>query len=100
MNVFGRGLRFEVRIAGVLLALAVLFSGDLVRIHGHPDGAPSADCVACVAGLAAAVEAGPPPAVDPPRPSFVALAPAFGRLAPALPFARQGGLRDPPAPSA
>lgn len=85
------------RLSGVLLVLALLFSGDIVRIHGHADGAPaSADCVACTASIAAAVEADPPPALDPPPAvAELFLGPAVASV-PSLSFVRQGGLRDPP----
>lgn len=85
------------RLSGVLLVLALLFSGDIVRIHGHAEGAPAtSDCVACTASLAAAVEADRPPAVDPPPPTDeLRLGPAEV-TAPSLVFVRQGGLRDPP----
>ncbi len=85
------------RLSGVLLVLALLFSGDIVRIHGHADGAPAtSDCVACTASLAAAVEADPPPALDPPPPTGeLSFGPAAATL-PSLVFVRQGGLRDPP----
>lgn len=96
MSVHARTPSRVSRLSGVLLALALLFSGDLVRIHGHADGAPAADCVACIAGLAAAVEADPAPSVDP----MPASAGSFGLFIPRLPlsleFVRQGGLRDPP----
>lgn len=89
------------RVVGLLLALALLFSGDFVRIHGHPDGAPaSSDCVACVAGLAAAVEGGVPPALSPPVPESADDRYDGAREAPASHFVRQGGLRDPPTPFA
>jgi len=85
------------RFAGLLLVLTFLFSGDLVRIHGHPGGAPaSTDCAACVAGLAAAVETDPPAAPEasmPGRSDAVRVEPAD---APSRPSVRQGGLRDPP----
>ena len=86
------------RWAGLLFVLVFLFSGDLVRIHGHADGAPAAaDCAACVAGLGSAVETDPPLALDPPAPTtLVDLGPA-PTCPPALEFVRQGGLRDPPA---
>lgn len=85
------------RLAGTLLVAALLFSGDIVRIHGHADGAPAtSDCVACTAGLAAAVEADPPPAIDPPLPSGELLHGSAPAAAPSLVFVRQGGLRDPP----
>lgn len=85
------------RLPGVLLVLALLFSGDIVRIHGHADGAPaSADCVACTVSLTAAVEADPPPALDPPPPAGVLAGGAAPVAAPSLLFVRQGGLRDPP----
>ena len=85
------------RIPGVLLVLALLFSGDIVRIHGHADDAPaSADCVACAASLAAAVETDPPPALDPPAPTGDDACDAAPTTLPSLAFVRQGGLRDPP----
>lgn len=86
-----------VRVSGVLLVLALLFSGDIVRIHGHADGAPAtSDCVACTVSLAAAVEADPPPTIDPPPATGeLAVGPAAA-TAPSLLFVRQGGLRDPP----
>jgi len=85
------------RLPGVLLVVALLFSGDIVRLHGHADGVPaSADCVACTAGLAAAVEADPPPELDPPPPTTESAATAARAAAPSLVFVRQGGLRDPP----
>lgn len=85
------------RLSGVLLVFALLFSGDIVRIHGHADGAPAtSDCVACTASLTAAVETGPPPAIDPPRPTGELLFGAAAVSAPVLVFVRQGGLRDPP----
>lgn len=85
------------RLSGVLLVLALLFSGDIVRIHGHAEGAPAtSDCVACAASLAAAVEADPPPAIDPPPPTGELLLGPATAGAPALVFVRQGGLRDPP----
>lgn len=85
------------RLTGVLLVLALLFSGDIVRIHGHADGAPAtADCVACAASLAVAVEADPPPAIDPPPPTNELLLGAATATAPSPAFVRQGGLRDPP----
>lgn len=85
------------RLPGILLVLALLFSGDVVRIHGHAEGAPaSADCVACTASLAAAVETDPSPALNPPAPTG-ALADGPAPVgAPSLMFVRQGGLRDPP----
>lgn len=89
------------RALGFALVLALLFSGDIVRIHGHADGAPaSADCAACVAGLTSAVEAHPSPALDPPAPSTAAAAAVATSAAPCLVFVRQGGLRDPPTPFA
>lgn len=89
------------RLSGVLLVVALLFSGDVVRIHGHADGVPaSADCVACTASLAAAVEADPPPAFDPPPPTAEAVRLAVSAALPSLVFVRQGGLRDPPIPLA
>lgn len=85
------------RLPGVLLVLALLFSGDVVRIHGHADGMPSsADCVACTASLTAAVEAVPPPAIDPPLPIGELSTGPTAATAPSLVFVRQGGLRDPP----
>ncbi|MFW6084787.1 MAG: hypothetical protein ACODAA_06195 [Gemmatimonadota bacterium] len=87
------------RIAGLLLAFALLFSGDLVRIHGHPDGGPaSSDCVACVAGLSPAIDGGAPPALSPPVPETTEVGHDVAREAPARPFVRRGGLRDPPTP--
>lgn len=89
------------RLAGALVVLAFLFSGDLVRIHGHPDGVPaSSDCVACVAGLSAAVEGGAPPDLSPPVPETAEAGHEVAREAPARPFVRRGGLRDPPTPFA
>ena len=83
--------------AGLLLVLAFLFSGDLVRIHGHPGGAPaSTDCAACVAGLAAAVETDPPAPLAPPVPGRSDVVRAEPADASSPPFVRQGGLRDPP----
>lgn len=85
------------RIVGVLLAAAFLFSGDLVRLHGHADGVPSGpDCAACVAGLSAAVEPAGGVAFDFAAPLARAIAPLPSRPAPALPFVRQAGSRDPP----
>lgn len=85
------------RLPGILLVLALLFSGDVVRIHGHADGAPaSADCVACAASLTAAVETDPSPAIDPPAPTGELAGGAAPVAAPSLVFVRQGGLRDPP----
>ncbi|HSM09066.1 MAG TPA: hypothetical protein VLA33_08630 [Gemmatimonadota bacterium] len=85
------------RLSGVLLAFALLFSGDIVRIHGHADGTPAtSDCVACTASLTAAVETDPPPAIDPPRPTGELLFDSTAATAPVLVFVRQGGLRDPP----
>lgn len=85
------------RLSGVLLVFALLFSGGIVRIHGHADGAPStSDCVACTASLTAAVEAGAPPAIDPPRPTGEFTFGPSAVTAPVLVFVRQGGLRDPP----
>lgn len=90
-----------VRVAGLFLVFALLFSGDLVRIHGHADGAPaSSDCVACVAGLSAAVDGGAPPDLSPPVPETAEIRHDVAREAPARPFVRRGGLRDPPAPFA
>jgi len=89
------------RAVGMSLVLALLFSGDLVRIHGHADGAPaSPDCAACVAGLASAVEGGPPASSDPPGPSLPDLDAPATVAPPPLVFVRQGGLRDPPSPHA
>lgn len=89
------------RLFGVLLVVALLFSGDIVRIHGHAADAPAtSDCVACTAGLSAAVEAGSPPALDlSPQPGDLVVGPAVA-TAPSLVFVRQGGLRDPPLPFA
>lgn len=85
------------RFAGLALLVALLFSGDVVRIHGHPDGVPATtDCAACVAGLAGAVEADPPPALDLPAPSVADETLPESLDAPSLLFVRQGGLRDPP----
>lgn len=85
------------RLSGLLLVFALLFSGDLVRIHGHPDGGPAPDdCVACVAGLSAAVEGALPPALSPPVPETADAVHDIPRDAPARPFVRRGGLRDPP----
>lgn len=85
------------RLSGVLLVLALLFSGDIVRIHGHAADAPaSADCVACVASLTSAVETDPPPALDPPAAIDESVGHAAPLAAPPLVFVRQGGLRDPP----
>lgn len=85
------------RLPGVLLVLALLFSGDIVRIHGHADEAPaSADCVACAAGLAAAVATDPPSPLDPFAPIGDDSFDAAPTAAPSLDFVRQGGLRDPP----
>lgn len=85
------------RLSGALLALALLFSGDIVRIHGHAADAPaSADCVACAASLTAAVETDPPPTLDPPAPIDESVGHAAPVAAPSLVFVRQGGLRDPP----
>lgn len=85
------------RLSGVLLVFALLFSGDIVRIHGHAEGAPAtSDCVACTASLAAAVEADPPPAIDPPPQTCELSVGSAADGAPALVFVRQGGLRDPP----
>jgi hypothetical protein len=87
----------SMRRFGILLVLALLFSGDIVRIHGHAGDAPaSPDCVACSASLAAAVEADPPPALDPPAPSDEDGCRAAAAATPSLVFVRQGGLRDPP----
>ncbi|MFW6088429.1 MAG: hypothetical protein ACODAB_01675 [Gemmatimonadota bacterium] len=84
-------------LPGALLVLALLFSGDIVRIHGHADGAPaSADCVACTASLTAAVEADPPPTLDPPPVAGALADRPASAAAPSLVFVRQGGLRDPP----
>lgn len=85
------------RLCGLLLVLALLFSGDFVRIHGHGDGAPATtDCAACLATLASAVEAAPPPALDPPVPAAADRFHALFFATPPLLFVRQGGLRDPP----
>lgn len=85
------------RLSGVLIVFALLFSGDIVRIHGHADGAPaSSDCVACTASLTAAVETDPPPAIDPPSPTGEFYLGSSAATAPSLVFVRQGGLRDPP----
>jgi hypothetical protein len=89
------------RLPGVFLVLALLFSGAMVRIHGHPDDAPaSTDCVACAASLAAAVETSPPPSLDPPAPAGYDASGGGAGPAPSLVFVRQGGLRDPPTPLA
>lgn len=89
------------RFAGLALLVALLFSGDFVRIHGHADGAPaSADCAACVAGLSSAIEADPAPALDPPASSSAIETLVEPLEAPSLLFVRQGGLRDPPTPFA
>lgn len=86
------------RLPGVLLVLALLFSGDIVRFHGHADGAPAtSDCVACTASLAPAVEADPPPALDPPPPAGLLSLGQPAATTPSIVFVRQGGLRDPPA---
>jgi hypothetical protein len=88
-------------VPGVFLVLALLFSGDIVRIHGHSADAPaSTDCVACAASLAAAVETSPPPSLDPPAPAGYDASGGAPEPAPALVFVRQGGLRDPPNPLA
>lgn len=85
------------RLSGLLIVFALLFSGDIVRIHGHADGAPaSSECVACTASLAAAVEADPPPAIDPPPPTGEFYLGSSAGTVPSLVFVRQGGLRDPP----
>lgn len=89
------------RLLGALLTVAFLFSGDLVRLHGHPDGAPaSTDCAACVAGLSVAVEADASTSVPAPAPVVLRPESPPAQVAPNLPFVRQGGLRDPPARAA
>jgi len=86
------------RALGVTLVLSLLFSGDLVRLHGHADGAPaSADCAACVAGLANAVGGGPPASFDPPGPTVPDPDAPATAASPCLVFVRHGGLRDPPS---
>lgn len=88
-------------MVGLLLALALVFSGDLVRIHGHADGAPaSSDCVACVVGLSPAVDGGDPPDLSPPVPETTEAHHDIAQEAPVRPFVRRGGLRDPPTPFA
>lgn len=86
------------RFAGLLLVAMLVFSGDLVRIHGHPDGgAASSDCAACVAGLSGAVETEAAIPLDLAAPIYRGAERPTPRLAPDLPFVRHGGLRDPPA---
>lgn len=87
------------RLGGLLLVLALLFSGDFVRIHGHAEGVPaSSDCAACLASLASAIETAAPPALDPPVPAGAdRFRTVFFAAFPLL-FVRQGGLRDPPRP--
>jgi hypothetical protein len=85
------------RLIGAVLAIAFLFSGDLVRLHGHADGVPaSKHCAACLAGLASAVKAAPTPDVTPPVESGEWAVCEAPFLAPSLPFLRPCGLRDPP----
>lgn len=88
------------RFVGLALLVALLFSGDFVRIHGHADGVPASDCAACVAGLSSAVEADPLPALDPPASSSADETLVEPLEAPSLLLVRQGGLRDPPTPFA
>lgn len=97
-NVEGLSGRGRLRPGGLLLVFALLFSGDLLRIHAHPDGVPPAtDCAACVAGLSSAVAGGVPAAPDAAPASAAEPLSHDPASAPSLDFVRQGGLRDPPS---